>query len=113
MSCEKMGVQDNCNDDYYDDVIDVIKRVPSHLQDFWVSVIELPLEQNLRVAKLLIEYLDVFSAGDHDLGRTGLTRHRIDTSSAAPNRERPRRNAASRSRLTNQRHALVKSVVIW
>ena len=51
--------------------------------------------QHRRVAKLLIEYLDVFSAGDHDLGRTGLTRHRIDTSSAASNWERSRRMAPS------------------
>ena len=37
----------------------------------------------------------MFSARDHDLGTTELTRHRIDTRLAASNRERPRRMAPS------------------
>ena len=97
VSCEKVGIQDSCNDQNdVEIVIDVISRVPAHLQDlYWASVTELPLEQHRRVAKFLIEYQDVFSAGDYDLGRTGLTRHRIDTRFATPNRERPRRMAPS------------------
>ena len=42
VSCEKMDVQDSChNDDDDEDVKDVIKRIPPHLQElYWVSVTE-------------------------------------------------------------------------
>ena len=97
VSCKKVDVQDSCNDQNDgENVIDVINRIPAHLQDlYWECVTELPLEQHRRVAKLLIKYQDVFSADEYDLGRTGMTRHYIDTRFAAPNRERPRRMAPS------------------
>ena len=66
--------------------------VPSHLQALYeASIKELPINQHAKVAKLLIEYADIFSSGDGDLGRTGAVKHRIETRNAPPIRQRPRR----------------------
>lgn len=49
-------------------------------------------ERELQQAKrLLLDFNDIFSKGDHDLGRTGLVKHRIDTGDAPPIKQRPRR----------------------
>ena len=66
--------------------------VPSHLQALYeASIKELPINQHAKVAKLLIEYADIFSSGDGDLGRTAAVKHRIETRNAPPIRQRPRR----------------------
>lgn len=41
--------------------------------------------------KLLTDYKDIFTKGDHDLGRTGLVKHPIDTGDTQPIKQRPRR----------------------
>ncbi len=43
-----------------------------------------------QVKAKLIEYQDVFSKGDHDLGRTSLIEHKITTKSETPIKQRPR-----------------------
>lgn len=66
--------------------------VPDHLTDLYESSVqELPVEQHSQIAKLLMDYQDVFSKGDGDLGRTDIIKHKIDTGAAAPIRQRARR----------------------
>ena len=79
-------------------------HVPGHLQDLWKrSVDGLEPRYHYAVAGLLTDFLDVFSKGDHDLGRTNWVKHTIDTSNTRPIRERPRRQArVIKRRLTDR-----------
>lgn len=43
------------------------------------------------LGRLVDEYIDIFSKNDDDLGKTKLLKHHIDTGTAAPIRQRPRR----------------------
>jgi hypothetical protein len=52
---------------------------------------ELLQEDRDRLQKLLEEYSDVFSKGERDLGRTDVSKHRIDTGDAALVRQSLRR----------------------
>lgn len=45
-----------------------------------------------KIEKLLSDYQDVFSQGDHDIGRTDKVTHGIHTTCPAPIRQRPRRS---------------------
>ena len=49
------------------------------------------VEHDIKIRALLSNYSDVFSQGDHDIGRTDIIKHSIHTTSAAPIRQRPRR----------------------
>jgi hypothetical protein len=46
-----------------------------------------------RVGRLLVQYQDVFSSGEFDLGRTTWVKHEIDTGGAAPIRQPMRRSS--------------------
>ena len=74
-------------------------NVPSHLQDLWKRAVEDldPLHHGA-ITELLVDYADVFSKGDGDLGRTDLVKHGINTGSARPIRERLRRQPACNQR---------------
>ena len=66
--------------------------VPEHLSPlFEGSCEELSVTERARLAALLRRFSDVFSTGDGDIGRTNLTQHRIETGTAPPIRQRPRR----------------------
>ncbi|CAB4003291.1 Hypothetical predicted protein [Paramuricea clavata] len=65
--------------------------VPAHLVDLYErSKSNLSEEQSKQLKNLLVEYQDVFSRNKNDLGRTGLTKHKIDVSDCEPIRQRPR-----------------------
>jgi hypothetical protein len=65
--------------------------VPAHLVDLYErSKSNLSKEQSKQLKNLLVEYQDVFSRNKNDLGRTGLTKHKIDVSGCEPIRQRPR-----------------------
>ena len=67
-------------------------RVPQHLQDlFERSTVGLTETDRELIAALLVEFQDVFSRSDGDLGRTDQEPHDIDTKDHAPIRERFRR----------------------
>ena len=71
---------------------DVPGDVPEHLQGlFERSEKCLNLEQKQKLKCLLEEFKDVFAKDRTDLGRTNLTNHKIDTGSAVPIRQAPRR----------------------
>lgn len=71
--------------------------VPEHIRDLLHrSVKGLTNEQTGQLQELLCQYADVFSAGDHDLGCTGLVQHCINTGSNPPMKHTPRRVAPIR-----------------
>lgn len=68
------------------------ENIPEYLQDIYTRTKHsIDEEHHLTVAKLLNEYSDVFSKGDHDIGSTNKIQHSIHTTCAAPIRQRPRR----------------------
>ena len=68
--------------------------LPEHLWDILERCSALLAEGEIEeVVKLLTEYQDVFSAGEYDIGRTGLIRHRIGTPGARPRRQTLRRTS--------------------
>ena len=86
VSCEKIKAQ---NPDEGPD--EIIKNVPPPLKNLYnASITELSPEDHWKVAALLNEYQDVFSSGDHDLGRTAIIKHISKTESKAAIRQRPR-----------------------
>ncbi len=63
-------------------------EVPLHLIDLYErSKSSLNDEQCQQLKKLLVEYQDVFSRDKNDLGRTGLTKHKIDVVGSEPIRQ--------------------------
>jgi len=69
-------------------------EVPLFLRDLRQrSTACLTEQQAVRLERLLVNYADVFSQGDHDLGRTSLVKHRIHTGNSAPVKQPPRRIA--------------------
>ena len=67
------------------------ETVHEHLQSlFQASVSGLTEKQPEQLARLLIDYQDVFSKTDQDLGHTAVIQHRIDTRDAAPIKQRMR-----------------------
>ena len=67
-------------------------KVPDHLQDLWRKSCEhLDLEQSTILAETLTEYADVFSKDDLDLGCFSTVKHKIDTGTTKPIRQKMRR----------------------
>ena len=66
--------------------------LPNHLKDLYTRSAEgLGEGQQRQLLELVCEFQDIFSRGPQDLGRTGLAKHEIDTGTAAPVRQPPRR----------------------
>ena len=69
-----------------------MSALPEHLVDLAKrSAAKLTPDQVRRMESLLVRYADVFSRGDHDLGRTGMVKHSINTGSCPPIKQAPRR----------------------
>ncbi len=67
-------------------------ELPCHLRDlFKRSTTDLTNEESKQLHSLLLEFADIFSEGPHDLGRTDLVKHQINTGGATPIRQPPRR----------------------
>ena len=67
-------------------------KLPEHLKELYrASTDGLTPNQQTQVYNLLCELADVFSQGPHDLGRTDLVQHCINTRDASPIRQPPRR----------------------
>jgi len=68
------------------------ERSYKHLSKLLEGVDERVSEgQRVELIKMLREYVDVFSLGEHDLGETSLAAHQIDTGDARPIRQTLRR----------------------
>ena len=68
------------------------KQVPKHLQDLYErSTDGMSSTQKKQMAKLLSKYGETFSKTDADLGRTGITEHKIPTGNASAIKQPVRR----------------------
>jgi len=63
---------------------------PSVSQQFDLDTMNLTSLQKNKLANLLDEFSDIFSAGPEDLGRTGIVKHQIDTGNHPPIKQAPR-----------------------
>ena len=65
--------------------------VPSHLHELYGRATEnvAPIHHE-KIGALLREYGDVFSEGDHDIGRTSLMKHKIVTGGNIPIKQSPK-----------------------
>jgi hypothetical protein len=69
-----------------------VSTLPSHLQPIFQHLhCSLTSEQFERAQSLLVQFQDVFSRHDTDLGRTFLVEHTINTGTAQPIKQPPRR----------------------
>lgn len=69
-----------------------LEEIPDHLRDlFQRSQEHLDASQTQELAHLLIDWADVFSKSDYDLGHFTAVKHQIDTGIAKPIRQRMRR----------------------
>ena len=67
-------------------------KLPNHVRELYEkSILGLNITQKEILYNLLLyEFSGLFSQGSHDLGRTDLVKHRINTGTAAPVRQPPR-----------------------
>ncbi|VDI25419.1 Hypothetical predicted protein [Mytilus galloprovincialis] len=71
---------------------DILSCIPEHLQDmFMKSKKNLSFDQSRELAKLLVQFQDIFAKNELDIGHFTKIKHRIDTGDAAPVKERLRR----------------------
>ena len=69
-----------------------VEEMPDHLRDlFKRSKEHLTGDQSVQLAELLIRFKDTFSINDLDIGHFTKIKHRIDTGSSSPTKERMRR----------------------
>ncbi|XP_033729790.1 uncharacterized protein LOC117318986 [Pecten maximus] len=85
---------------YGDDRINSLKEtneLPAHLEDMFNRCREqVEPDKHEAIKNLLIAYQDDFAKSKNDLGRTNLVQHRVDTGTAPPVKQRPRRLALSK-----------------
>ena len=82
---------------------DLDGEVPEHLRELYQrSILKLNPNQQQQVRTLLCEFSDLFSRGQHDLGRTDVIQHQINTGDATPLRQPPRRMPLARRREAQQ-----------
>ena len=78
--------------DFHREPISSDEGLPEHLKDLYLrSANGLTDDQQHQLCNRLLEFQDIFSRGLHDLGRTGVTKHKINTGDASPVRQHPRR----------------------
>ena len=66
--------------------------VPGHLKELYEECIQdRTFEEQQKLAEFFIQFADVFSKNDLDIGRTSLTEHIIETGDAPPIKLAPRR----------------------
>jgi transposase InsO family protein len=71
-----------------------VVQVPNHVVQLYQDALAICQKENqaVKVAELLTRYSDVFSSGDHDIGRTDLVSHSIPVlPESAPIKQAPRR----------------------
>ena len=74
------------------DVTEATVNIPDHVQDLYSrSTQHLTPIQGEKVKRLIIKHADIFAKSPTDLGRTSMVCHTIDTGTALPIKQRPRR----------------------
>ena len=75
-----------------EDMLDIVNTIPAHLRDLYSRSVEnVTQAQKKLIANTLIEFEDVFSKTDTDIGCFDLINHSIDTGDARPIKQRMRR----------------------
>lgn len=78
---------ENCNQGFQK-----ARKIPDHIKDLYDKTSEgMAVKQKKEVHSLLAKYSHIFSENDHDIGRTGIIKHRIDTGGAHPIKQPTRR----------------------
>lgn len=73
------------SDPHHHELISPDECLPEHLKDLYLrSAHGLADDQQHQLCNLLLEFQDIFSRGPHDLGQTGVTKHKINTGNASP-----------------------------
>ena len=91
-SCEPVESIVYPNSDPHREPISLDEGLPEHLKDLYLrSANGLSDDQQHELRNLLLEFQDIFSRGPHDPGRTGVTKHKINTIDASPVGQHPRR----------------------
>jgi hypothetical protein len=68
------------------------KTLPSHLTDLYQRSTKFRnAEEKVEIKELLLEFQDIFSKDENDVGRTTLIEHKIETADARPVKQLPRR----------------------
>ena len=70
--------------DSHRETISPDEGLPEHLKDLYLrSANGLTDDQQHQLCNLLLKFPDIFSRGPHDLGQTGVTKHKINTGDAS------------------------------
>ena len=86
-------VEANSVHEELDRVASTDEVLPPYLQDLYEKgTANVEAEYHEDVRKCLIDFQDVLSKGDHDIGHTDVVKHHIDTGDAKPIKERVRRH---------------------
>ncbi|XP_046583617.1 uncharacterized protein LOC124290833 [Haliotis rubra] len=102
------GVHDRCASVYCDANADASNsqstHLPGHLKDLWQrSSKHLSIDESADLAILLAKYQQVFATSSADLGRTSQVEHRINTGTACPIRQPPRRQPLGKREIEKRR----------
>ena len=82
---------------------EVNATLPEYLRPAWENAQEnLTSEQSEQVKTLLMKHKDVFAKNKTDLGRTDIVKHKINTGTAAPVKQHPRRLPLSKRELVRE-----------
>ena len=91
-ACEPVDIVESTNEGVNESTYTSWSALPPHLSDLMDRSSDgLTSEERTKARELLIEFTDVFSSGDHDIGRTSLTEHTISTGDNHPIKVPPRR----------------------
>ena len=89
-------------------------KIPEHLNGIWSSCQKnLTAEQQTKVQELLVNFRDSFAETKSDLGHTTLVEHRINTGTAPPIKQRPRRLPLAKRQVEKEEvHRMLKNGII-
>ena len=74
------------------DCSSILVLLTEHLLELYEQAVEfVPEDSKGLIREMLLEYKDVFSRDDRDIGRTDLVQHHVDTGDAKPIKQSPRR----------------------
>ena len=91
-ACEPVGSIVYPSSDPHHKPLSLDEGLPEHLKDLFLrSANGLTDDQQHHLCNLLLEFQDIFPRGPHDLGRTRVTKHKINTGDASPVCQHPRR----------------------
>ena len=107
---QKLGTCESCDDSLCDQelnrghiaaVTSTTTQIPDHLKEL-IATVDLTGNDLDEFVALLRKYQHIFAKDKHDLGRTNLIRHRINTGPSRPIRKPPRRLPLGKREIEHQ-----------